>query len=128
MSVSGWLRTVGDMTNPRRAGHRTSRPDPTRTATLHRDAALERGRTVTKGVAMASVAAVAAAGVYLSQALPGHASTPASSSGTTVPASGGASATPSSGYGDGSAQAPSAPAYVPAPVQNQAPVVSSGSS
>ena len=87
---------------------------------------------MTKGVAVASVAAVAAAGVYLSQALPGHASTPSSSSGATVPVSGGAAATPSGGYGDGygdgSAQAPSAPAYVPAPAQNQAPVVSSGSS
>ena len=34
--------------------------------------AIERARSVTKGVAFGSVAAVAVAGVYLSQALPGH--------------------------------------------------------
>jgi len=85
---------------------------------------------VTKGIAFGSVAAVAVAGVYLSQALPGHTATSVSStSGAATPASSPAAA--SSG-GGGTVQtpsnaAPSAPAYTPAPAY-QAPVVSSGSS
>ncbi len=103
-----------------------------------RDAGIERVRSLTKGAAFASVAAVAVAGVYLSQALPGHSATSGGTTGGTTgaatpsvsPASGGASSSAgasSSGGGSSSYVAPSAPAYSPAPAY-QAPVVSSGSS
>ena len=97
---------------------------------MQRDAGMERARSVTKGIAFGSVAAVAVAGVYLSQALPGHAasSTPSSSSSdgtTTAPTS-----SPYQSGDDGSASyaAPSAPAAAPTPAYSQQPVVSSGSS
>jgi len=125
------------MSANRRAANPRPRTDPTRAARLKRDAGMERGRTITKGIAFGSVAAVAAAGVYLSQALPGH----STSSGTTSSGAAGA-ATPAGTSGTGSSSgasagsaasspaysAPTAPAYTPAPVYNQAPVVSSGSS
>jgi len=97
---------------------------------------MERGRTITKGLALGSVAAVAVAGVYLSQALPGHsASTGSSSNGTAGAAtpvaptanSGNSGTAPTANSGN-SGTAPSAPASAPAPAYNQAPVVSSGSS
>jgi hypothetical protein len=117
------------MSTPRRAGHTAHRTDPTRAARLHRDAGTERGRSITKGIAFGSVAAVAVAGVYLSQALPGHSASPASSTsgaaGAATPVSSGAGTSSGSGA---SYAAPSAPAYTPAPAYNQAPVVSSGSS
>ena len=122
------------MSTPRRAGTQPSRTDPTRTARLQREAGFERGRTITKGIAFGSVAAVAVAGIYLSQALPGHAASP----GTTVPSgTSGAGATAPTGntgagssYGSGGAQAGSgisAPAAAPAPSYQQAPVVSGSS-
>ncbi|HEY4928007.1 MAG TPA: hypothetical protein VIH95_02585 [Acidimicrobiales bacterium] len=132
------------MTTSRRAAQPPRRPDPTRAARLHRDAGLERGRSITKGIAFGSVAAVAVAGVYLSQSLPGHAATSGSStSGTTSPGASApsdpaASATqsaPSSSTGAGASAgytAPSgagvsAPATVPAPTYRPAPVVSGSS-
>jgi len=122
--------------------HGTRGPDPTRAARIQRDAAIERGRSLTKGIAFGSVAVVAVAGVYLSQALPGHTTTSTTTSGGSTPAgaatpagagaSSGASSGTSSGgaYSGGSASysSPSAPAYTPAPAYSQAPVVSSGSS
>jgi len=119
------------MSSPRRATTRSGRPDPTRAARLQRDAGLERGRTITKGVAFGSVAAVAVAGIYLSQALPGHAASP----GTTVPSGTAGAGTngntgAGSSYGSGAAQAGSgisAPAAAPAPSYQQAPVVSGSS-
>jgi len=109
------------MTSTRRSAAR--HPDPIRGARLHRDAALERSRTITKGIAFGSVAAVAVAGVYLSQALPGHAaSTGTGGSGAVTP-----SGADSSSSGSGSSS-PSAPAYTPAPAPSQQPVVSSGAS
>jgi hypothetical protein len=123
------------MSTPRRATTSAGRPDPARAARLQRDAGLERGRTITKGVAFGSVAAVAVAGIYLSQALPGHAASP----GTTVPSgtsgaggTAGAGATSGAGSSSGSGAVPagsgiSAPAAVPAPSNQQAPVVSGSS-
>ena len=115
--------------------HGTRGPDPTRAARIQRDAAIERGRSLTKGIAFGSVAVVAVAGVYLSQALPGHTTTSTTTSGGSTPAGAatpaGAGATSSGGaYSGGSASysSPSAPAYTPAPAYSQAPVVSSGSS
>ena len=118
--------------------HGTRGPDPTRAARIQRDAAIERGRSLTKGIAFGSVAVVAVAGVYLSQALPGHTTTSTTTSGgstpagAATPAGAGASSGASSGgaYSGGSASysSPSAPAYTPAPAYSQGPVVSSGSS
>jgi hypothetical protein len=118
------------MSTSRRAGTPSRRPDPTRPARLQRDVGLERGRNITKGIALGSLAAVAVAGVYLSQSLPGHAASP--SSPTSGTASSSASAPAASGSSDGSAAASqgpgiSAPASVPAPANQQAPVVSGSS-
>src|SRR5665213_3485998 len=98
--MSGSLRSLGTMTTSRRAAQPPRRPDPTRAARLQRDAGLERGRTITKGLAFGSVAAVAVAGIYLSQALPGHAASP----GTTVPSgtSGAGATAPTGNTGAGS--------------------------
>ena len=119
------------MSTPRRATTSAGRPDPARAARLQRDAGLERGRSITKGVAFGSVAAVAVAGIYLSQALPGHAASPGTN--TTVPAGtagGGATTGAGSSSGSGAVQAGSgisAPAAAPAPSYQQAPVVSGSS-
>ena len=123
------------MSAPRRAGTPSRHPDPTRAARLQRDAGVERGRNITKGIAYGSLASVVVAGVYLSQSLPGHAASPSSSRFST--ASSGASAPAASqgpGSSDGSAAASqasgiSAPASAPAPAptNQQAPVVSGAS-
>ncbi|HEY5109498.1 MAG TPA: hypothetical protein VII96_07795 [Acidimicrobiales bacterium] len=118
------------MSTPRRVGTTPRRPDPTRAARLQRDAGLERGRAITKGIAFGSVAAVAVAGVYLSQSLPGHTAT--SNPSTSGTASSGASTPAGSGSSDGTAAASpgsgiSAPASAPAPAYQQAPVVSGSS-
>ena len=130
ISLSGSLRSLWSMSTPRRAGTDPRRSDPTRTARLQRDAGFERGRAITKGIAFGSVAAVAVAGVYLSQSIPGHAASPGSStSGTTsgvgapVPGSGTSSGSSSASQGSGI----SAPASAPAPSYQQAPVTSGSS-
>lgn len=133
------------MSTPRHAGNQPRRSDPTRTARLQREAGFERGRAITKGIAFGSVAAVAVAGAYLSQTIPGHAASPGTStSGTTsgvggtaapVPGSGtsgGVSGGTSDGVSGGSAAASqgsgiSAPASAPAPSYQQAPVTSGSS-
>jgi len=132
MRMSGSIRSLTTMSTPRRAGTPPGRPDPNRAARLQRDAGLERSRSLTKGIAFGSVAAVAVAGVYLSQSLPGHAATPSSatSSGAATSGAGAAASNSggSSGYvapGGGGVSAP-AQAPVQAPVQ-QAPVVSGSS-
>jgi hypothetical protein len=98
-----------------------------------RDSAFERGRAITKGIAFGAVAAVAAAGVYLSQALPGHAASTgtsnsgAASTGTSGPAASGTS-TGSAGSSQGSVSSPApAPAPAPAPTYRQPRVVSGSS-
>ena len=149
--MSGWIRTVEYMSNNRRAANSTGRHDPTRAARVQRDAGLERGRTITTGLAFGSVAAVVIGGVYFSQAIPGHAASTGSNNGvagavTPAPAapqsqgddSGYSNQSGDSGYSDDSgysnqapapaAAAPAAPVYAPAPAYNRAPVVSSGGS
>ena len=123
------------MSTHRRA---TNRHDPHSQARLQRDAALERGRTVTKGMAAVSVAGVAALGLYLSQALPGHSASSTATTGAAGSASTGSSApsqtpvaqqpvvqTPSAAASSGSSF--STPSYTPAPSQYQAPVTSGAS-
>ena len=122
------------MSANRRAGNQQPRIDPTRAARLQRDAGIERARTITKGLAFGSVAAVACAGLYLSQALPGHAASSTGTAGTNGTAGAATPAAPATvaPSGDNSQapaySAPAAPAYTPAPAYRQAPVVSSGSS
>jgi hypothetical protein len=121
------------MTTTGRSSSR-GRQDPSHAARRQRDAGLERGRSLTKGIAAVSVAAVAATGVYLSQALPGHsASTPTSTGGsgavgaaTPVAPSSGSSAASSSG-GSSAGAGISTPAAAPAPAYQQAPVTSGSS-
>jgi len=128
------------MSTHRRAANRH---DPHSQARLQRDAALERGRTVTKGMAAVSVAGVAALGLYLSQALPGHSATSTATTGSAGSANTGSSAqyqspvaqqpvaqqpvaqTPAAPASSGSSF--STPTYTPAPSQYQAPVTSGAS-
>jgi len=104
--------------------------DPNRAARLQRDAGIERTRSITKGLAFGSVAAVACAGLYFSQALPGHtASSGAGSTGAAGAATSvGTPAVALPASPSGSDSAPAAPAYTPAPAYSQRPVVTSGSS
>jgi hypothetical protein len=104
-------------------------PDPTRAARIQRDAAFDRAGSITKTIGVASVAAVAAFGVYLSHALPGHTATPAvttagSTSGGQSSAGAASGGQSSGGYSSGSVSPPNS-----APVQTQqpAPVVSGSS-
>jgi hypothetical protein len=93
---------------------------------------MARGRTITKGIAFGSVAAVAVAGVYLSQSLPGRAASSVSSAaGTTTSSSSGTTtgSAPTSTGPTGSSQGSgiSAPSSRPAAATRQAPVVSGAS-
>lgn len=115
-------------------GHRNSRgrQDPSYAARQQRDAGLERGRTITKGIAAASVAAVAVAGVYLSQALPGHSSSTSTSTSGSGAAGAATPVAPSDGSssvssGSSASSGISAPASAPAPAYQQAPVTSGSS-
>ena len=126
--------------------HRSSGGTPGRDHEVRRrrDDALERTRSITKTIGVASVAAVAALGIYLSRALPGHAATSTATTGTTGTGStatggttgaGGTAATPSTGTpttGSGSSGSPSPtqltpPTSPPVQTQRQAPVVSGSS-
>ena len=93
-----------------------------------RDAALERTRSITKTVGVASAAAVAVFGIYLSRALPGHAAT---STGTTAAGSTGSGSTSVSSSGGGTTSGSptqlAPPSSPPAQSQSQAPVVSGSS-
>ncbi len=93
-----------------------------------RDAALDRTRSITKTVGVASLAAVAAFGIYLSRALPGHAAT---STGTTTTGSTGSGSTSvnqsNGGATSGSPTQLAPPSSPPAQSQSQAPVVSGSS-
>ncbi|MGO8872846.1 MAG: hypothetical protein ACLQPH_15870 [Acidimicrobiales bacterium] len=141
---------------PDRRSHPRRRPDPSRVARLQRDAGLDRVRSITRGVAVGSVAGLAVFGVYVSQALPGHAATtsgssagavpptspsastptpstpstpsttPSAAPSNTVPAAGSPSGNEQSGSG-GYGSSLSAPATVPAPSRRQAPVTSGSS-
>lgn len=142
------------------AGRGQGRPS-SRLDRAQRDAALRRVRSITKAVAVGSVAAAAGIGVYVSRALPGHSSTTRASTtgagtsgtpvtpatapssvapttpGTSVSGTGsgsgdtgsgtsssGTSSSGSSSSGNGSASTLTPPTNVPAPTQQQAPVVS----
>ncbi|MGD0394488.1 MAG: hypothetical protein ABSC41_17820 [Acidimicrobiales bacterium] len=104
-------------------------------ARSQRDAALQRVRSITKAIALASVAGVVAIGIYVSRAVPRHSTTPASTGAGSTGAG-----TVGAGTGAGGSAAGSAPAgpatgaqqpsnlsppdNPPAQTQQQAPVVS----
>jgi len=105
-----------------------------------RDAALERTRSITKAVGVASVAAVAAFGIYVSRALPGHAatttgtattgSTSTSSTGSTSTTVTPSPSTPVAGTGSTPAPSPTQltpPTSPPVTSPKRAPVVSGSS-
>jgi hypothetical protein len=111
------------MSSQRSSGRAAGRDQHVR---LRRDTALERTRSITKTVGVASVAAVAAFGIYLSRALPGHAATSTGTTGATVSPTGGGASTGSGA----SAPSPSQltpPSSPPVQSQQQAPVVSGSS-
>jgi hypothetical protein len=122
------------MITTRQPAQRTARgtaraSDPTRAARIQRDAAFERAGSITKTVGVASVAAVAAFGLYLSRALPGHTSTPAvSTSGSTSSGStSGGYASSGQSSGGYSSTNVSPPYSAPVQTQQPAPVVSGSS-
>jgi hypothetical protein len=102
-----------------------------RQARIQRDDALRRSGSITRAIAAASLAALAALGVYVSRAFPGH------SASTTVPSPGatstggastnGAVAGGGTSTGGQSGTSISPPTNAPAPSQQQAPVVSGSS-
>lgn len=106
-----------------------------RGARLQRDTALDRVGSITRKIAVASIAAAAAIGFYVSRALPGHSAqpitsgTPRSITGTagdnpTAPSSpSGASGSSSAGAG-GSSGTLTQPTSPPMHTQQRAPVVS----
>jgi hypothetical protein len=93
-------------------------------ARLQRDAALERIRSATRAIGIASVALVAAFGIYISRAVPGHTSTPAGSTAASNSVNPSTGSSPSGGQ---STTNLSPPSQAPTPVQQQAPVVSGSS-
>ncbi len=117
MVASGSLRSIQRVATTRGTGPASAE----RQFRHRRDAGLERARSLTKTIGVASVAAVAVFGIYLSRALPGHPSTPAGSSVTSGAAAGVGSST---GQSATNLAPPNAP---PAQTQQQAPVVSGSS-
>ena len=93
-----------------------------RHARLQRDAALRRVGTISRTIAVASIAAAVAIGVYVSRAVPGHTST-SSTSGTapSAPATGATGNTGSTGTNSNGLAPPNNP---PVQTPQPAPVVS----
>lgn len=131
MWPSGWLRSLIPVTTtkPSNAGNDQS-TGAIRQARRQREEALRRARSITKSIAVASVAGVAAIGFYVSRALPGHASTPTgATAGTTGVTSTGSSAgvSPTGGGNSSAGQSGTSlapPNNPPAQAQQPAPVVS----
>jgi hypothetical protein len=102
---------------------------------LRRDAALSRVGSMTRKIAVGSIAAAAAIGLYVSRALPGHSArpTPSGVAGSTAGTGGGGTvaAVPPSGVSGGSSAGAGGssntltpPTNPPSQTQQQAPVVS----
>ena len=102
----------------------------TRQARRQRDDALGRIRSITKSIAVASVAGAVAIGLYVSRSLPGHTTTPTGvTAGTTATTSAGSSAGASSAGASSSSTGQTSttlapPNNPPAQTQQPAPVVS----
>ncbi len=131
MWASGWLRSLIRVvkTNPSNAGNHQSTA-AIRRGRRRREDALERARSITRSIAVASVAGVSGIGFYVSRALPGHTSAP---TGATAGTTGGTSTGSNSGVSPAGGANPSAnqsdtsltpPNNPPTPTQQPAPVVS----
>jgi hypothetical protein len=96
-----------------------------RHARLQRDAALRRVGTISRTIAVASIAAAVAIGVYVSRAVPGHTST-SSTSGTApgAPATGATGNTGSTGSTGTNSNGLAPPNNPPVQTPQPAPVVS----
>lgn len=92
-----------------------------RIAVTRRDAALERLSAVTAGIAVATLAAVGALGVYVAKALPGH------HTGQTAGATVTSGNTGNSGTGSGSGNSLNPPNSAPQGASLPAPVTSGSS-
>ncbi len=142
MWPSGSLRSLVPVstTNPSNAWNAQSTA-AIRRARRQREDALGRARSITKAIAVASVAGVAAIGLYVSRVLPGHTSTSTGATAGTTGATAGASAGTSAGTSPGSSSGVSStgggnssasqsgtslapPNNPPAQTQQPAPVVS----
>lgn len=91
-----------------------------RVATLRRDGALNRLTSITGSIAIATIAAVAALGVYVAKALPGHHTGSSTGTTTTVPAG-------NTGQGAGASSSSNSlnpPPTSPAPASAPPPVTS----
>lgn len=134
MWPSGWVPSLIPVTttNPSKARNDQSTP-AIRRARRQREDALGRARSITRTIAVASVAGVAAIGFYVSRALPGRTSTPVgATAGTTGAASAGSPAGVSPTGGGNSSAGQSAtslapPNNPPAQTQQSPPVVSGSS-
>jgi len=101
----------------------TGRTGPDHHVRRRRDAALERTRSITRTVAVASVGAVAVFALYVSRAVPGHAATTGTTAGSTSGVNTGGGS-PASQYPSNLATPSSPPVQQQ---QQQAPVVSGSS-
>jgi len=103
-----------------------------RRARIQRDAALDRVGSITRKIAVGSIAAAVAIGIYVSRALPGHSARP-TTTGSASDITGGTSGAPVSSSGvsggssagaGGSSGTLTQPTSPPSQTQQQAPVVS----
>ena len=109
-------------------GHQSRRD---RAARGRRDDSLRRVHTLTKGIAVASAAAVGVLGFYVAKAFPGHSATPTSqSSATTTPPPATTPTTqPSTGQSSAATSSPTVTAPPSPPVTTPSPVhVTTGAS
>jgi hypothetical protein len=98
-----------------------------RAASLRRDGALDRLSSITGSIAVAILAAVAALGIYVAKALPGHhAGSNTGATNSTVPAGNSGSGT---GAGAGASSSPNSinPPSTPPTAASAPPPVTSGS-
>jgi hypothetical protein len=132
MSPSGWLLSLSPVTSTNTSAAWNDRStNALRRARHQREDGLRRVRSITRSIAIASVTAAVAAGVYVSRALPGHSSTPTNTStnvGVAPTPSGSSEVSPAAGAatspGNQSSSSLSPPSNAPAQAQQPAPVVS----
>ncbi len=130
MWPSGWVRSLIAVTTTNPSNNWNDRSTAAiRQARRQREDALGRARSVTKSIAVASIAGAAALGLYVSRALPGHTTTPGVTAGTTGATSAGASAgvSPTEGGNSSAGQSGTTlapPNNPPTQAQQPAPVVS----
>ncbi len=142
MSPSGTVRSVVAMPRTDRSAYRAATTQRAGRALARRDAGVRRVSSITRKIGVGLVAAVAAVGIYVSRAVPGHSSGTRQTTGTTTSgptastatppggtaSSGSPATTPAPGAPSGSSTAPTGslapPASPPVHTHQQAPVVS----